>query len=218
MVFQHISKDIKDRILWLRGNGYITDDISDMFGVSLQSIQRWQSNFNQYGSVIPPRNPLQGRPHTLNANTRHDLCTMLDESPELFLDEIQDWVAVSHDIGLSKSALHYLIRDAGLTYKLLHKAASERDEEARETFHTFMREHLVAEQVVTADETSKDDQTIFRRWGRSPLGNQATIDADFVRGERFSIVAAITVDGYIGTCVVPGSVDGDEFFDFIVEH
>jgi hypothetical protein len=48
-------------------------------------------------------------------------------------------------------------------------------------------------------------------------GNQATIDADFVRGERFSIVAAITVDGYIGTRVVPGSVDGDEFFDFIVE-
>jgi hypothetical protein len=24
---------------------------------------------------------------------------MLEESPELFLDEIQDWVALSHDIG-----------------------------------------------------------------------------------------------------------------------
>ena len=142
---------------------------------------------------------------------------MLDESPELFLDEIQDWVALSHDIQLSKSALHYLIRDAGITYKLLHKAASERDEEAREAFRTFMRDHLVADQVVTSDETSKDDSTIFRRWGRSPFGNQATIDADFVRGERYSIVAAITVDGYIGTRIVPGSVDGDEFFDFIVE-
>ena len=142
---------------------------------------------------------------------------MLEGSPELFLDEIQDWVAVSHDVGLSKPALHRLIRDAGLTYKLLHKAASEHDEEAREAFRAFMQGHLVAEQVVTADETSKDDRTIFRRWGRSPCGNQATIDADFVRGERFSIVAAITVDGYIGTRVVPGSVDGDEFVDFIVE-
>ena len=55
---------------------------------------------------------------------------MLEESPKLFLDEIQDWVAVSHDIGLSKSVLHYFICDAGLTYKLLHKAASERDKEA----------------------------------------------------------------------------------------
>ena len=142
---------------------------------------------------------------------------MLDESPELFLDEIQDWVALSHDIQLSKSALHYLIRDAGITYKLLHKAASEQDEEARDAFCTFMQDHLVADQVVTADETSKDDRTIFRRWGRSPSGNQATIDADFVCGECYSIVAAITVDGYIGTWIASGSVDGDEFFDFIVE-
>ena len=61
---------------------------------------------------------------------------MLDESPELFLNKIQDWVALSHDIQLSKSALHYLIRDAGLTYKLLHMAALEQDEEAREVFRT----------------------------------------------------------------------------------
>jgi hypothetical protein len=157
MIFWHISKDIKERVLWLRANGYITDDICDMFGVSLQRFRRWQST------------------------------------------------------------LHYLICDAGLTYKLLHKSASEQDEGAWEVFHTYMREHLVADQVVAADETSKDDWTIFCRWGRSPSGNQPTIDANFVHGECYSIVAAIKVDGYIGTCVVPGSVDGDEFFDFIVE-
>ena len=37
MVFRHIIKDIKDRIIWLGGNGYITDDISDMFGVSCEA-------------------------------------------------------------------------------------------------------------------------------------------------------------------------------------
>jgi len=73
---------------------------------------------------------------------------LTEESSELFLDEIQDWVALSHDIGLSKSALHHLIFNAGLTYKRLHKAASKHDEEAQEAFHTFMREHLVADQVI----------------------------------------------------------------------
>jgi hypothetical protein len=84
MVFRHISKDIKERVLWLRGNGYITDDICNMFGVSLRSIQRWQSNLDQYGSVVPPKNPLQGCPRTLDADQRHDLLSMLDESPALF--------------------------------------------------------------------------------------------------------------------------------------
>ena len=99
---------------------------------------------------------------------------------------------------------------------VLHKATSEQDEEAQEAFHTFMQDHLVADQVVTADETSKDNRTIFQQWGRSPSGNQATIDADFVHGECYSIVTAITVDRYIGAQIVSGSVDGDEFFDFIV--
>ncbi|KAF8220664.1 hypothetical protein L208DRAFT_1066892, partial [Tricholoma matsutake] len=38
----------------------------------------------------------------------------------------------------------------------------------------------------------------------------------FVRGDCYSILAAMSVEGYVGTRIVPGSVDGDEFFDFIV--
>ncbi|KIL63076.1 hypothetical protein M378DRAFT_42265, partial [Amanita muscaria Koide BX008] len=57
------------------------------------------------------------------------------------------------------------------------------------------------------DETSKDDKTLFRSYGRAPAGHRAVIPADFVRGDRYSMVAAMSVDGYIATRVVPGSVD-----------
>jgi hypothetical protein len=40
MVFQHISQDIKEHVVWLRAHSYITDDICDMFGVSLRSIHK----------------------------------------------------------------------------------------------------------------------------------------------------------------------------------
>ncbi|KAI4518010.1 hypothetical protein K523DRAFT_223592, partial [Schizophyllum commune Tattone D] len=33
---------------------------------------------------------------------------------------------------------------------------------------------------------------------------------------RYSILPALTLDGYIACRVVEGSVDGDEFFDFII--
>ncbi|KIK00677.1 hypothetical protein K443DRAFT_76879, partial [Laccaria amethystina LaAM-08-1] len=39
----------------------------------------------------------------------------------------------------------------------------------------------------------------------------------FVHRERYSILAAMAVEGFVGTRVVEGSVDSDEFFDFIVE-
>jgi hypothetical protein len=31
----------------------------------------------------------------------HDLFALLEKAPELFLDEIQEWLAMAHDTGIS---------------------------------------------------------------------------------------------------------------------
>ena len=134
----------------------------------------------------------------------------------MYLDEIQDWLAVAYEIKLSKTALFQNIRDAGLTYKLLCKAAAERDEEARAEWMDDMNAHFTARQLVFVDESSKDDHTIYRHYGQAPAGVRATIHANFIRGDRYSIVAGLSLDGYEAVRVVPGSLDGDEFIDFIV--
>ena len=138
----------------------------------------------------------------------------------MFLDEIQDWLALAYNTAISKTTLFENIRDLGITYKLLRKAAAERDEEVRQEWVDDMRTHFMASQLVMVDETSKDDRTIYRHYGRAVNGQRATISAKFVRGERFSMVAALSVGavGYEAVRVVPGSVDGDIFFDFIVNE
>jgi hypothetical protein len=123
---------------------------------------------------------------------------------------------VKHDTSISRAGLHALIQDAGITYKMLQKAASEQDEEACQQWQEFVHDNLVTSMIITVDESSKDDQTIFWKYGCAPHGQCATIDADFVHGERYSVLAAMSVDVYVGMRAVPGSVDEDEFFDFIV--
>jgi hypothetical protein len=76
--------------------------------------------------------------------------------------------------------------------------------------------NFIASQMIFIDESSKDDRTIYRHYGRAPSGRRATIQANFVRGDRFSIVAALSLDGYEAMQVVPGSVDGEAFLDFVV--
>jgi hypothetical protein len=66
---------------------------------------------------------------------------------------------------MSQTALHVLIRDAGLTYKILQKAAAERDEEAWQKWQYFICDHLVTTMIITVDKSSKDDRTIFQRYG-----------------------------------------------------
>ena len=216
MVFCHISTDLKERALWLLEHDYIPEDVCETLGISWSSIYHWKCNQAEYGDVVPSQNPLQGRPCLLTADRTEGLISTLCDSPEMYLDEIQDWVAVTHDTGISWAGLHALIRDAGITYKMLQKAASEQDEEACQQWQEFVHENLVTSMIITVDESSKDDQTIFWKYGHAPHGQCATINADFVCGEHYSILAAMSIDGYIGTRAVPGSVDGDKFFDFIV--
>jgi len=216
MVFRKISPDMKERALSLYSQGYLSKDLCYIFGFSGKSLMRWKQNVQEHGSVVVPSSHLQGRPRKLNSDQISDLMAQLLVEPDMYLDEIQNWVAISHDVGMAKSSLSQLIKDIGFSYKYLHKAAVERDEDEREEFREWARKTLVPKMVVAVDESSKDDRTLYRHWGRSPSGIPATIDAQFVRGERYSLLAAMSVGGYISSRVVEGSVDTAEFFDFIV--
>ena len=56
------------------------------------------------------------------------------------------------------------------------------------------------------------------QYGRSLSGERADFIDNFVRGNRYSMVAAITIDGYIATHIVPGSFNAEEFRDYITEQ
>lgn len=217
MVFRHISKEVKERTLWLLDHDYIPEDVAEILGVSKRSVARWKAYQEEHGSVIPPHDPQQGRPRFLTAEATRDVMDLVNESPEMLLEEIRQWIAVVHDLPMSRTALHENLSDLGITYKRLRKVAAERDEEVRQEWINHAKAHWVGSQLVFVDETSKDDRTIYRHYGRSASGSQASIQANFVRGTRYSIVAALGLEGYIGARVVEGSIDGEEFFDFIAE-
>ena len=170
MVFRKISKDVKDRAIDLHYQGLIPRDICDLLEISSRSLSRWRRNQETHGSTLPPPMYMAGRPRILNSEQALSICEQLDRALEMYLDEIQDWVALTMQTSISKSALSELIRDAGYSFKMLHKAASERDEGERAAFRNWARDFVTADMVVTADESSKDNRTIFRRWGRSAKG------------------------------------------------
>ena len=141
-------------------------------------------------------------------------------TPDIYLDELQYWLAIEHDIAISISALHRNLEDVGLTRKLLHKIALERDELIRAEFRENIEQNFsgTGEELVFVDEASKNDHSTARRYGRSVVGEQANFEDVFVRGDRYSLVAAITKQGYIAAHVVPGSLDSYDFFEFISEQ
>ena len=97
MVYRTISPDMKQRALYLLlEEGWEIDQITAALGVHSKSIERWQHNYENHGTVNPPT-PLRGRRRLLNPNVTEELHEMLTESPSLLLDEIGEWLAIYHD-------------------------------------------------------------------------------------------------------------------------
>lgn len=215
MVFRKIDKQIKERSIWLRENDFDIEDVQDIMGVSSRSVYRWISHLEDYGSVIPPHNPLQGSQSTLTAEEMDHLLSFSRDHPEAYLDEIQLWAALEHDICLSVPRIDAILRSCGFTYKKLRQPAAERDEQLRSHFRDFCDANITASMIVAIDESFRDDKALYRRFGRAPSGQRATVSTPHERGTRWSIVLALTVDGYIAVRVVEDSVDTLEFIDFI---
>src|SRR5882724_7802036 len=118
---------------------------------------------------VDPHSALHGRRRLLNATAIEELHDLIQESPSLFLDEIADWLALYHDQPISTTALHDNLRDLGITYKKLRKVAERDDAYRAEWLHDVLTNYT-ADQMVFLDESSKDGHTLFRQYGRAPIG------------------------------------------------
>ena len=140
----------------------------------------------------PPPNPMQSRPRILNGDMTHNLYTLLEEAPEMYLSEIQDWIALIKKVHISISALHQNIRDARITYKLLHRAAAERDKDFWQEWKEGINAHFTASQMIFVDETSKDERTIYQHYCYGSTGPSG------YRGSGISRMTGSRVLGFLG--------------------
>jgi len=196
MVYHPISADMKRRALPLLEDGWEMNEIEDVLGMSSKSIDRWQDNYKMHGHVNPP-SFLQGRWCILSAGVVDDLHDLMQESPELYLDEIGIWLALYHEVQISTTALHDNLRELGLTCKLMCHAAAERDHKLRASWIYNILNTYTAEQMVVLDESSKDDRTLIQKYGHAPSGNDPVLTVSLDRGICYSILPALTLDGYI---------------------
>lgn len=103
--------------------------------------------------------------------------------------------------------------DAADRYQLSVEAA-ERNDLVRADYMYRMNSNLLASQLVFLDETSVDSRTPTKRSGYSIIGRRARHRAPFIRGERFTLTAAICTEGILTFDIVQGSSTAENFANF----
>ena len=96
------------------------------------------------------------------------------------------------------------LQRVSLTRKQVATTAMERNELLRAIWQA---EHgdIPADYFVWLDESSVDGRTTQRTHGYSPLGRACVRRAEFIRGQRFSVLPALLSDGIIALDIFEGS-------------
>ncbi|KAJ7310928.1 hypothetical protein DFH08DRAFT_718376, partial [Mycena albidolilacea] len=176
---------IKECALRLWELGWDKSAIYSTLFVSQASLYQWAKIFEEFGSITPPSPLIKGRPRIIGLAALTAVKEIYTCHADMYLDKLQWWLAIHHNIVISTPALHETLEWAGLTRKLLHKIANEHD--------------------------------VACCYGCAPVGMPADFEDFFIRGVRYTLVAAMGMDGYIAQRVVEGSLDSFDFFDLIGE-
>ncbi|KIL57687.1 hypothetical protein M378DRAFT_52852, partial [Amanita muscaria Koide BX008] len=134
--------------------------------------------------------------------------------PDMYLDELREMLTVASGVQVSVSTVWRALTRGGYTMKKMSRAAIERSADKRLEYIAKISEYN-ANQLVFVDESSVDRRTSYRGYAWSIRGTKAQRKAFFVRGHRFSVLPALSLDGILHSEIVEGSFCSASFQHFI---
>jgi hypothetical protein len=72
------------------------------------------------------------------------------------------------------------------------------------------------DQLIFLDESAKDERTPCRKYGYSPRNQAAVKKVVFIRGTRYTLLPALSLDGIISLEIMQGSCTKEQFCNFIL--
>lgn len=141
---------------------------------------------------------------------------MVKDKVDWYLDELV--YEMEQRIGklVSVPTLWRSLRFCGITRKKVQKAAKERSEILRGVYLYNIGMNYTAEQLIFIDESAKDERTLTRLYGYSPINTRAKKSVVFIRGKRYTILPALSLEGFIAVDIMEGSCDKDRFQTFVL--
>lgn len=172
-----------------------------------------------YKTTFNPHRRRPGRKSTLRYTHDDFVHDYLKRNPCAYLDEIQLAVCDQYGFEPSIPTLVRCLRRLNYTSKTVSKEALERDEKRRAVFMYQMGKVAKdPDMLVFLDEAAKNEKTSGRLKGWSLRGMRCVQRRCFIRGQRFSILPAITLDGIVAHTIVEGSVTSEKFCKFLREQ
>ena len=214
-----VSHNIKARIpVLFYEQGRSIHDICDVLGIGKSLVYDTLKFHQLYGVPynLLARSP--GRPRSLTPTDLLFIRGLLDNRHCIYLNEIRDQLLTRRGIKVSMSTILRTLHRFHFSHKCISARALERNALIRSAYMNRIATIVLdPDMLMFADEAARDRRTSSRRKGWSPVGSRCVQRRYFVRGQRYSILPILTLDGIITYDIIPGSVTTAHFLKFLRE-
>ncbi len=212
------SSDLRWRIVWQsEAMGLSATRVAENLGVDVSTVRRTLAVFNTTGEVQKKPYPTEKAFRVITEPVQFFIIHLLLDRPGIYLREIKSTLEVELGVDVTESAICKFLKKAGFTRQRLVTYALQRNDELRHEFSAELALYKT-HTLVFDDETGTDRRYTIRRMGYSIRGHPAKAQKLLVRGERISVIAAMSVHGILAVDIVRGGVDADRYYDFVCRH
>ncbi|KAH7910153.1 hypothetical protein BJ138DRAFT_974421, partial [Hygrophoropsis aurantiaca] len=134
-------------------------DIAVLLDMPLRVVQWVRKLWTEIGEVSRDRRG-HGRSPLMSSVGIEFMLGLLEHSPDLYLDELQDQLFVLHGLDVSLAIIARTLKQLGITSKAISCVASELSEEARRNF-AYEISKETPDRIVCVDESAVNVLTTY---------------------------------------------------------
>jgi transposase len=146
---------------------------------------------------------------------RRRLLEFLKGRPQAYLEEIRDWLLDEFNIPVSINLVSRELQKIKWSRKIATKRAAEQSNALRRVFRARVQLNYSAKQIVAIDESACNKRTGDRKYGWSPVSRSVELEYSMKRSERWSLLPAMTVDGYLAHTIFQGAITAEIIEEFL---
>ena len=196
--------------------------IAVTMGVSKRTIERMRLSYELFNSPYPPPVRRGGRPSALTA-AQKDVCDLARNLRLLltalqwvvdfmmghqtaYLEEVSLELLDVHDVDVGVVTLWRVLLERRWSRKVVRAFAAQRSEPLRVLWRSRCQ-YWHPDKLCFVDESATNEKTGYRKRGWSPVGIDCIQLRQLKRSERWSVLPALTVNGYLNDpLILQGSV------------
>lgn len=117
---------------------------------------------------------------------------------------------------VNDSTISRALKSRNWSRKKVNRRAKQRSRQLRELYFLKLS-RWTAEQLIFVDESSCNERSADRKYGWAPIGQAPIVYSSLHRSQRWSILPAYTIDGYVAWHMQTGHYTSAQFLKFVVE-